>query len=208
VKPLEQLIHSIYFRTGMNRPPITTVVAAVFLFVVSVMLAAQSQDRFTLKTANGIAFSEFRDYEAWQLIATSQPDDAGGCGTSKVGCIKAITGNPVMMRAFRDGIPANGNPVPDGAAMAKIEWLKDHKAAPYGVTVPGAQIEVGFMVKDSKRFPDTDGWGYATFEYDASSKTFKATKPTTASNARTMCHGCHTAGAKARDFVFTSYAQR
>src|SRR5262245_18480460 len=70
--------------------------------IVGAGLAAQSHDRFTLKTANDIAFSEFRDYEEWQLIATSQPDDAGGCGTSKVGCIKAIVGNPAMMRAYRD----------------------------------------------------------------------------------------------------------
>ena len=59
-------------------------------FLVGVVLTAQSQDRFTLKSANGIAFSEFRGYDAWQLIATSQPDDAGGCGTSKVGCMILI----------------------------------------------------------------------------------------------------------------------
>src|SRR5829696_3187715 len=174
------------------------IVLAVTVFVVTLVVAAQGPDRFSLKTANGIAFSEFRDYEAWQLIATSQPDDAGGCGTSKVGCTKAILGNPAMIQAFRDGIPANGQAVPDGAAMAKVEWLKDHKASPYGVTVPGTQTEVSFMVKDAKRFPDTNGWGYATFEYYPSSRTFKPAKPTTASNARTLCHGCHTAGAKAR----------
>src|SRR5215218_5763144 len=116
----------------MKRQDITFAVFAATLVVVGVMVAAQSQDRFTLKSANGIAFSEFRDYEAWQMIATSQPDDAGGCGTSKVGCTKAILGNPVMIQAYRDGIPANGTAVPDGAAMAKIEWLKGHKTSPYG----------------------------------------------------------------------------
>src|SRR5215208_3565291 len=133
----------------------TLVVLAASVLVVSVVVAAQSQDRFTLKSANGIALSEFRDYEGWQLIATSQPDDAGGCGTSKVGCTKAILRNPTMMQAYRDGIPANGHAVPDGAAMAKVEWLKGHNASPYGVTVPGAQTEVSFMVKDANRFPDT-----------------------------------------------------
>ena len=50
---------------------------SAFVFVVvGVVLTAQSQDRFTLKAANGIAFSEFRGYDAWQLVATSQPDDA------------------------------------------------------------------------------------------------------------------------------------
>jgi hypothetical protein len=193
----------------MNRQHITRMaILSAFLLVVSVVLAAQLQDRFTLKSANGIAFSEFRDYESWQLIATSQPDDAGGCGTSKAGCTKAILGNPAMIQAYRDGIPANGQAVPDGAAMAKVEWLKDHRASPYGVTVPGAQTEASFMVKDSKRFPDTNGWGYATFEHDASSSTFKPSKPSTATNARASCHGCHTAGAKARDFVYTEYVKR
>jgi hypothetical protein len=186
----------------------TLMVLSASLFLVSLMLLAQS-DRSTLKTANGIAFSEFGHYESWQLIATSQPDDASGCATAKVGCTKAILGNPTMIRAYRDGIPANGKAVPDGAAMARIEWLKDrNNGSPYGVTVPGAQTEVSFMVKDSKRFPETNGWGYATFEHDVSSGTFKPTKPSTASNARSLCHGCHTARAKARDFVFTDYVTR
>jgi hypothetical protein len=184
------------------------IVLSATVFVVTLVGAAQAPDRFSLKTTNGIAFSEFRDYEAWQLIATSQPDDAGGCGTSKVGCTKAILGNPVMIQAYRNGIPANGQAVPDGAAMAKVEWQKGHNASPYGVTVPGPQTEVSFMVKDAKRFPDTNGWGYATFEHDAAAGTFKAAKPTTASNAKSLCHGCHTAGAKMRDFVYTAYAQR
>ena len=113
-----------------------------------------------------------------------------------------------MIQAYRVGIPANGQAVPDGAAMAKIEWMKDHNDVPYGVTVPATQTEVSFMMKNSKRFPDTNGWGYATFEYDAPSGTFKPSKPTTAANARSLCHGCHVAGAKARDFVYTEYARR
>ena len=174
--------------------------------LIGVLVTAQSQDRFTLKAANGIAFSEFKGYDAWQLIATSQPDSASGCGTSKVGCMKAILGNPAMIQAYRDDIPANGHAVPDGAVLAKIEWLQNRDEKPYGVTVPGTQTEMSFMVKDSKRFPNTDGWGYATFAYDAPSDTFKpaTTNPSFASG----CHGCHTGGAKSRDFVFTKYAKR
>ena len=194
----------------MKHPHITKlIVLSATVFVVTIVGAAQhAPDRFSLKAVNGIAFSEFKDYEAWQMIATSQPDDASGCGTSKVGCTKAILGNPTMIKAYREGIPANGQPVPDGAAMAKIEWLKGHKASPYGVTVDGTQTEVSFMLKDSKRFPDTNGWGYATFEYEAASKAFKSAKPATASGALGSCHGCHIAGARARDFVYTDYAQR
>src|SRR5262245_13442277 len=189
-----------------HRTALLSIVSAS-AFAVGIALAAQ--DRFTLKAANGIAFSEVKGYDAWQLIATSQPDDAGGCGTSKVGCTKAILGNPVMIKAYKDGIPANGKAVPDGAAMAKVEWLKErNSASPYGVTVPGSQTEVAFMLKDSKRFPDTNGWGYATFQNIESTDTFKP-KEGDASFGRVLCHQCHTRGAtKARDFVYTSYAKR
>jgi hypothetical protein len=47
-----------------------------------------------------------------------------------------------MIEAYRDGIPANGKAVPDGAALAKIEWLKNRDEKPYGVTVPGTQTEM------------------------------------------------------------------
>jgi hypothetical protein len=184
------------------------VVVAALLSVVSVVVAQQAQDRFTLKAANGIAFSEFKGYDAWQTIATSQPADASGCGTAKTSCMKVILGNATMIKAYSQGIPANGKPVPDGAAMAKVEWLQaKNPASPYEVTVPGTQTEVGFMVKDSKRFPETNGWGYATFQYDAATDAYK---PATndPNIGKTLCHVCHTRGAKARDFVFTEYAMR
>lgn len=191
----------------MKRRHITaTVTVAASLFIISVVLAAQSGDRSTAKEVNGIAFSEFHGYDSWQLIATSQAGN-DGCGTSKVGCTKAILGNPVMIQAYHDGIPANGKPVPDGAKMAKVEWLKTtNDAAPYEVTVPGRQTEVGFMMKDAKRFPETNGWGYATFQPDASGG-FKPAAGHQAGFDRT-CHDCHTTGAKARDFVYTEFAKR
>jgi len=172
-----------------------------------IVLYAQAQDRFTLKAANGIALSEFRGYDEWQMIAPSQTEKDFGCGTSKTGCMKAILGNPPMVKAYRDGIPANGSAVPDGAALAKVEWLKARDtASPYGVTVPGTLTEVSFMLKDSKRFPETNGWGYATFQYDAPTNTFK---PSTANpQFPRVCHQCHTAGAAKRDFVFTHRPNR
>ena len=181
------------------------IVALAALGTVAVALAAQ--DRSTLRTPNGITFSEFEGYEAWQVIAPSQPDDAGGCGSAPPpGCIKAVLGNPAMIKAYHDGIPDNGNPVPDGAVMAKVEWAKKYAAAPpYGATVPGRLIEVSFMVKDSKRFPTTDGWGYATFRRDAASDAWKPFGENAA--FANTCHACHTI-VKGRDFVYTSYAQR
>jgi hypothetical protein len=98
--------------------------------------------------------------------------------------MKAILGNPAMIKAYRDGIPANGHRVPDGAAFAKIEWLKARDSnSPYAVTVPGAQTEVSFMLKDSKRFPDTNGWdGWDTPHFSTTRR------PTRSSGPQTMPH--------------------
>ena len=95
----------------MTHRQITAIaLAAGSILVAGITLAAQDRDAVT--SPNGIALSEFKGYEAWQVIAPSLPADG----------IKVILGNPTMIRALSDGIPANGTPVPDGAAMAKIEW--------------------------------------------------------------------------------------
>jgi Cytochrome P460 len=176
--------------------------------IVVVSIATAAQDRFTLKSANGIAFAEFKGYDAWQVIAPSVPDNAGGCGSAKDGCIKAIVGNSTMIKAYAAGGPSSAQPVPDGAAMAKIEWSSKHvPGPPYAVTAPGTLAAISFMLKDAKRFPDTDGWGYVTFNYNAATDTFK---PSTDNPAvmRTSCHACHIRGAKAHDFVYTNFAKR
>jgi hypothetical protein len=179
-------------------------VVAASVFVLSVVLAAQ--DRFAVKSPNGIAFSEFRGYDAWQVMAPSQTDAAAGCMAAP--CVKAILGNAAMIKAFSDGIPANGKPFPDGAMMAKVEWSKQtNPAPPYAVTVPGKLNDISFMVKDSKRFPDTDGWGYAQFRYDTASGRFTPFGNGPAF-AKAACHNCHISGAKASNFVFTKYAPR
>jgi hypothetical protein len=190
----------------MTRPLVASlVVISAMTFVVGRTLVAQ--DRFAVKSPNGIAFAEFKGYDDWAAIAPSQTDDgAMGCMEGK--CVKAILGNATMMKAYRDGIPANGKAVPDGAVMAKVEWAKSaNPASPYVVTVPGKLNDVSFMVKDSKRFPDTNGWGYAQFRYDPASRTFTpyGKSPTF---AKADCHQCHINGAKATDFVDTKYAPR
>jgi len=162
---------------------------------------AQTPDKYTVRVPGGLAFSEFRGYESWQVISISQNGPA----------IAAILGNPAMIEAFQSGIPDNGKPFPDGAKMAKIHWVpQKQEALPGQPTVPGAQHDVDFMVKDSKRFADGNGWGYGAFEYDAATDTF--TPATTAStppqsNDAKCGVGCHMA-AKARDYVFTRYAHR
>ena len=162
--------------------------------------AVPAQDKYTVKVPNGLSFSEFRGYEAWQVVSISQNG----------GHIAATLGNPVMIQAYQAGVPGNGKPFPDGARLAKIHWDPKKMEAFPAATVPGTQHDVDFMVKDSKRFADSGGWGYAVFDYDPASDTFKpgtmADKPPQANDAK-CGFGCHTS-VKARDYVFTDYGHR
>jgi Cytochrome P460/Cytochrome C oxidase, cbb3-type, subunit III len=160
-----------------------------------------SQDKYALKITNGLAFAEFRGYESWPVIAISHNGDK----------LAAILGNPAMIAAYKAGIPGNGKPFPDGAKMVKVHWnAKVNPAEPGAPTVPGAQHDVDLMVKDSKRFADSGGWGYGAFEYDAATDTFTAAtlkdKPPQANDAK-CGFACHTA-VKAKDYVFTDYDHR
>ena len=120
--------------------------------------------------------------------------------------IKVIVGNPVMINAYREGIPGNGKPFPEGSKIAKIEWSKKkNPVSPYAVTVPDTLKSVAFIQKDSKRFPETSGWGYAQFLYDPASDTFKPFGSD--SSFGKACYGCHTI-VKGQDYIFTSYPRR
>ena len=117
-----------------------------------------------------------------------------------------------MIDAYRAGIPGNGKPFPDGSKMAKIHWKpKKSEEAPDPTTaVPGTLQNVDFMEKDSKRFADSGGWGYAAFEYDAASDTFTPattlTQPPQENDAK-CGFACHTI-VQAKDYVFTAYPRR
>jgi hypothetical protein len=159
-----------------------------------------AQNKYTLKVPNGLAFSEFKGYESWQVVSISQDGPL----------MAAILGNPVMIKAYQAGIPGNGKPFPDGAKLAKIHWNPTKMATFPAATVPGTQHDMDFMVKDSKRFADSGGWGWGVFEYDAASDTFRpgteSDSPPQANDAK-CGFACHTI-VKTRDYVFTDYAHR
>jgi hypothetical protein len=170
------------------------------LIVLAAGAAFSAQDRYSLAVPGGLAFSEFRGYETWQAISISNG-----------GLLAVILGNPVMIAAYKAGVPANGKPFPDGAKMAKIHWNpKKNAATPGQPLVPDTLHDVDFMVKDSKKFADSGGWGYAEFEYDAGSNTFRpgttADKPPQKNDAK-CGFACHTR-AQQRDYVFTEYPMR
>jgi Cytochrome P460 len=181
-------------------------IASSIIVILAVVLAAfggkaiSAQDKYTLQVPGGLAFSEFRGYEAWQVISISHDGPV----------MAAILGNPVMIDAYLAGFPGNGKPFPDGAKMAKIHWIPKKMETFPSATVPDAQHDVDFMVKDSKRFADSGGWGWGAFEYDATSDTFRPAdltdKPPQANDAK-CGFACHTI-VKTRDYVFTEYARR
>src|ERR1700684_12620 len=185
----------------MKRTTLTTISIVAAVVAVLGGRAISAQDKYTLEVPGGLAFAEFRGYEGWPVIAVSENG----------GKIAMILGNSVMIDAFREGVPGNGKPFPDGARMAKIHWIpKKQEAYPGQPTVPGTQHDVDFMVKDSKRFADSGGWGYAEFEYDAASDAFRPgtsdDQPPQANDAK-CGYACHTIVQK-RDYVFTEYGHR
>ena len=95
--------------------------------------------------------------------------------------------------------------------MAKIHWAaKKNEGAPGSPTVGGPLLDVDFMVKDSKRFADSGGWGYAVFRYDAASESYKpgdlTGMPPQGNDAKCGA-ACHTI-VQNRDYVFSEYGKR
>ncbi len=153
-----------------------------------------AQDKYTLRVPNGLAFSDFRGYENWEVVSVSQTQEL----------LKVMVANPTMIDAYRAGAPGNGKPFPDGSRIAKIEWKpKKNTEAPFDVRVPDTLQDVFFIEKNSKKFPDTKGWAYAVFDYDPASDTFKTDKTGTV----TCGFACHT-GVAAKDYIFTAYGKR
>jgi hypothetical protein len=89
-------------------------IGALSAFALVAGAALEDQDRYALTAPNGIAFSEIRGYDQWQDVAVSTTDMR----------VKAISGNPALIKAYKKGIPGNGKPFPGGATIVKIEWVK------------------------------------------------------------------------------------
>ena len=185
----------------MTRIPFWLMVIIAVVLAVLGGAAISAQDKYTVQVPGGLAFSEFRGYEDWQVVAVSQTEDM----------LEVILANPAMIEAYRAGVPGNGKPFPDGSKMAKIHWNAEKECGgPRSDEVPDTLHDVGFMVRDSKRFADSGGWGWAEFNYDAASDTFTpatlADNPPQGNDAK-CGFACHTI-VKAKDYVFTAYPKR
>jgi hypothetical protein len=177
--------------------------------IVAVVLAALggmaiAQDKYSVQVPDGLAFSDFRGYEDWQVVSVAMVDPTGPAMSSESGAVlNVIVANPAMIDAYRNGVPGNGRKFPDGSKIAKMQWIPKKSAeAPFSVNVPEILRNVGVMEKDSNKFRDSGGWGYANFNYDAAMNMF------TPDGRGSSCgYGCHTVVEK-RDYIFHSYQAR
>jgi hypothetical protein len=136
-------------------------------------------------------------YRDWQLIAVNQ------LKTNNLDQLRAQLGNEIAMKAFKEGTI----PFPDGTVIAAIHWNRvpsEDNDKVLTDAFPGAQsfvvqsaVNVQFMVKDSKKYSATGGWGFGDF---------KDGKPGDEALHK-ACFGCHVP-AKAHDYVFAHYARQ
>ncbi len=186
-------------RTAVKRIAGFIVVAtavAVLAALGAAALFAQSQndDKYLLKSPSGIAFADFRGYEDWSVVSSARTEEI----------LKVIVANPTMIKAFKSGIPGNGQPFPEGSLIVKLQWkLKKSTEAPFVVEVPDVFSQAFVMEKESKRFSKSGGWGYAVFNYEAGSEKFTA-DPKSLSDCGYACH----TPVKAKDYIFHPYQKR
>jgi len=157
------------------------------------VVAVYAQDKYSLKSPSGIAFSDFKGYEDWSVVSSARTDER----------LKVIVANPTMIKAYKSGIPGNGQPFPDGSKIVKLQWSqKKSTEAPFVVDVPDVFTQAFVIEKDAKRFPNSGGWGYALFNYEAAPDKF------TADPSPSDCgHACHVV-VKAKDHIFHPYQKR
>jgi hypothetical protein len=125
-------------------------------------------------------------YRQWELIAPAEE-------ANPLNELRAVLGNAAAIKAYQKG----DLPFPDGSILAKLAWrhVQSPEFAP--ASIPGAATTVQIMVKDSKRYAATGGWGFGRF-VDG--------KPVDEAQHK-ICFTCHAARVRAHDFVFTRYAQ-
>lgn len=158
--------------------------------VASLTLAASSADDASAPLFGIKIFPGYRD---WRLISVAHEE-------GNLNDLRAVLGNDVAIKAYR----GDKLPLPDGTVIARIAWNyvpseENNKAFGRAQSfVPGAAPDwyLQFMVKDSKKYAATGGWGFAQFDKDG--------KPANETMHK-ACFPCHES-AQAHDFVFTHYA--
>src|SRR5580704_6319038 len=97
----------------MKRKKMATSAAITGVAVMGGWLIA-AQAKYTVKVPNGLSLADFRGYEDWQAVGPSHTDATN--------VMRLIVANPLMISAYKNGIPGNGKPFPEGSKIANIEW--------------------------------------------------------------------------------------
>src|SRR5262245_47621064 len=97
--------------SAMKHSKLTIAIVATVLAAMG-GFAVYAQDKYSLKSPSGIAFSDFRGYEDWAVVSSARTDEV----------LKVIVANPTMIEAYKAGVPGNGQPFPDGSKIAKLQW--------------------------------------------------------------------------------------
>jgi len=169
--------------------------AAVCWSALGLLIAGSIYASFSPAQTNGATAPIFdialpADYRDWRLISVAHEE-------GDLNDLRAVLGNETAIKAYRQGTL----PFPDGAVIARLAWHyvpseENNKAFGRSQSfVAGAPTNVQFMVKDSRKYAATGGWGFAQFNDG------RAVDPVRLAG----CYGCH-APLKARDLVFTQYA--
>ena len=166
--------------------PIHAGLLAVMVASAAGALASRAAERADPGPASPIySVTVPQGYRQWPLIAPAQEAEP-------LNELRAVLGNEAAIKAYRE----NTLPFPDGTVLAKLAWkhVQSPEFAP--ASVPGAATTVQIMVKDSRKYAATGGWGFGRFVNG---------QPVDEAQHRT-CFACHEARVKGHDFVFTRYA--
>lgn len=133
---------------------------------------------------NGIKYGQLADWINWQPVSTTERYDNGS--------LRVILGNDVLVKAIREG---HTHPYPDGAIFAKAAYAQDPD--PAGHIRAGSFIQVEFMIRDSKKYAGTFGWGWGRWVKGLEMKPFGRD-----ASLVTSCMNCHRPLAST-DYTFT-----
>jgi len=96
----------------MERKSRLTIAMATGVLAVLVVTVVYAQEKYSLKSPSGIAFSDFKGYEDWAVVSSARTDEV----------LKVIIANPTIINAYKTGVPGNGQPFPDGSQIVKLQW--------------------------------------------------------------------------------------
>ncbi|HEV2158494.1 cytochrome P460 family protein [Bradyrhizobium sp.] len=154
-------------------------------YLVSIALAEGPAQSNTADASPIFGVTIPEGYKQWELVAPAEE-------AAPLDELRAVVGNQAAIDAYQAG----KLPFPDGTILVKRAWKRKQSPEFASATIPGAATTVQVMVKDSRKYASTGGWGFGRFING---------KPVDEAQHRT-CWGCHEARAKSRDYVFTRLA--